>query len=58
MKKIKITHKSACMILAKIEKVENDYSKPTTNSMIKEYSEKYRESISSPIHCPYIISKI
>ena len=58
MKKNKIVHKSACMILAKVEKVEDDNSKPTTDSMIKEYSEKYRESISSPVHCPYIISKI
>lgn len=58
MKKFKIIHKSACMILAKIEKVEDDNSKPTTDSMIKEYSEKYRESISKPIQCHYIISKI
>lgn len=58
MEKNKVIHKSACVILAKIEEVESDYAKPTTNSMIKEYSEKYRESISSPVHCPYIISKI
>jgi hypothetical protein len=58
MKKSKGDIKSVSLILAKIELVKQGEGVPSTNDMIKEYSEKYRESISKPVFCPYIISKI
>jgi hypothetical protein len=58
MRKEKSRHKPATLILAKIEKVEENEKVSTLDLMIKEWSERYRESITKPLNCPYIISKI
>jgi hypothetical protein len=58
MKKINYEKKSVSLILAKKEFIDTKSNGVSMDNMIIEFSSRYRESITKPIYCPYIISKI
>jgi hypothetical protein len=58
MKKINYEKKSVSLILAKVEIIDTTIKGLSMDDMIIEFSSRYRESVTKPIYCPYIMSKI